>query len=282
MSIGGDEYGEHGRLGETGPGRGPGERGLTTRTHLPGDEGGGRPPARPGRNLITVIGVVVLLIAAIAFANKGDGGDTEAGGDDKGDAQPTAPSGEKPVEDSANGIASGFPRTEQGAQSAAANFAVALVSDKIVQPEERQRIVSQVFVPSRVDEMRTKMDKAYSTTFLDGMGLDEDGKAAAKGATYVSRTAPVGTTVVTYENRSAKVDVWCTGVFGMAGEDTTNPVTSDWFTMKLDLRWADGEWKVHGFTQKQGPAPVNGDNRASTADQIAEAVRKFGGFTYAR
>ena len=40
--------------------------------------------------------------------------------------------------------------------------------------------------------------------------------------------------------------------------------------------------RSHSSSQKDGPTPVNGDNRASTADEIAKAVEEYGGFTYAR
>ncbi|MDJ1138352.1 hypothetical protein [Streptomyces iconiensis] len=273
--------------GDYGHGRDPGSQGgagrLTTRTRLPGSEGGGRPPSRPGRSLVTVVGVVVLLIAAIAFANRGDdGGDPRADEGRNGGAQsqPTAPSGKKPV-DSAKTPATGFPHTRQGAESAAANFAVALVSADIIKPGKRDELIQQIFAPGKVAEMRTKMDKAYSPKFLDNLGLDENGEAK-NGMTYVSRTSPVGTKTRAYSGSKAKLDVWCTGVFGTAGDKSTNPVTSDWFTLQLDLRWEDGDWKVQSFAQKEGPAPVNGDNRASGADEIADAVDEYGGFTYAR
>jgi len=264
MSIGGEGYGERDRTGE---------------------EGGGRPPSRPGRSVITVVGVVVLLIAAIAFANRGGG---DSGGDDKAsdgkqsaDAQPTAPSGQKPVKSGQGGIASGFPQSEQGAQSAAANYAVALVSSDIIKPGKRSGIIQQVFVPRKTDEMQSKMDKAYSVGFLKKLGLDANGNAK-DGMTYVSRTAPVGTKVVDFGEHSARLDVWCTGLYGMAGEGSKNPVTSDWFTMRMGLSWVNGDWKVQSYKQKDGPAPVNGDNTASGADEIADAVGQYGGFTYGR
>ncbi|HET6634984.1 MAG TPA: hypothetical protein VFH77_08130 [Streptomyces sp.] len=276
MSIGGDEYG----AGE--------EVRSATRTRLPGEDGDvygvGRGPARPGRSVLMVVGVVVLLIAAIAFANRGGdgGGDTTGKGGGHG-AAPTAPTGEQPAgaKDDATGIPSGFAHTKQGAQSAAANYAVALVSARIIQPAQRGAIVGQVFAPSKVDAMRSKMDKAYSADFLAKLGLNEDG-TAQDGMTYVSRTAPVGTKVTDFSDSAASVDVWCTGVFGIAGKGSTNPVTSDWFTMQFDLSWTDGDWKVTGFAQKDGPAPVTGDNKASSADEIARAVEQYGGFTYAR
>jgi hypothetical protein len=291
MSIGGDEYDEQGRTGGAGTSTRRGATRGTTRIRLPGEEGdvygvGRRPAGRPGRSLLMVVSVVVLLIAAIAFANRsGSSGSDDDPADGPGGgsgAQPTAPTGEMPVEgeDASTGIPSGFPQTEQGAQSAAANYAVALVSAEIIQPAVRGSIVEQVFAPGKVDEMRSKMDDAYSTGFLSKLGLEPDG--TAEDGTYISRTAPVGTDVVSFGGDAASVDVWCTGAFGTAGTESKNPVTSDWFTMRFDLVRVGDDWKVQGFSQEDGPAPVNGDNRASSADEIAKAVQQYGGFTYAR
>ncbi|MBC9728100.1 hypothetical protein [Streptomyces sp. TRM68367] len=261
-----------------------------TRTRLPDGGGDAYGGARRGgrsssRSLVTVVGVVVLLIAAIAFANRGgDDSASSANGGGAGGGQPqasaTAPSGERPVR-AAGGIPSGFAHDQQGAQSAAANYTVALVSADILKPARRAEIVQQVFVPSQQASLKAKMDKAYSKKFLNGVGLDENGNARA-GHTYVSRTMPIGTKATSYSDTAAAVEVWCTGLYGTAGEDSTNPVTSDWFTMTLQLRWTDGDWKVDSFSQKDGPAPVPGDERASSADEMAKAVEEYGGFTYAR
>jgi hypothetical protein len=286
MSIGGEGYGERDRTGEESGGAAYGRpSGLTTtRTRLPDGEGGGRPPARPGRNLITVVGVVVLLIAAIAFANRSGGGTDDGsgpGGGEARDPKPTAPTGQKPVKGKEGGIASGFPQSEQGAESAAANYAVALVSSEIIKPAERDGIVERVFVPEKTNEMKSKMDKAYSPDFLKKLGLDEQGNPT-EDMTYISRTTPVGTKVINFDDDTAQLNVWCTGLYGLAGEGSKNPVTSDWFTMRLELSWVDGDWKVRSFKQKDGPAPVEGDNRASGAEEIADAVGQYGGFTYGR
>ncbi|MCX4796046.1 hypothetical protein OG497_18455 [Streptomyces sp. NBC_01242] len=262
-----------------------------TRTRFPDGEGGDgytapRRPARNSRSLVTVVGVVVLLIAAIAFANVGGGGGHGNGGGsgsagNKPDSSSTAATGTKPVTGKNGSIPSGFAHDEQGAQSAAANYAVALVSADILQPTRRAEIVRQVFVPARVDELEAKFDQAYSKNFLDKLGLDENGNAAT-GMTYVSRTAPVGTKVTDFSDTSTTVEVWCTGVFGTAGVGSTNPVSNDWFTMTLKLQWEGNGWKVDSFSQKEGPAPVNTDRTASNADEIAKAVEEYGGFTYAR
>ncbi|MFD7968464.1 hypothetical protein [Streptomyces clavifer] len=259
-----------------------------TRTRLPGgDEGDGygRRPARNSRSLIMVVGVVVLLVAAIAFANRG-GGDASGGGTaekkpDAVGAGPTAATGTKPVQGADGTIASGFAQDEQGAQSAAANYAVALVSAEILKPARRGQIVRQIFVAERVGELEAKFNQAYDKEFLDKVGLDANGDAA-EGLTYVSRTAPVGTKTTAYSAATATIEVWCTGIFGTAGISSTDPVSNDWFTMTLQLQWAGNDWKVDSFSQKDGPAPVNTDRTASNADEIAEAVEEYGGFTYAR
>ncbi|MEU6258968.1 hypothetical protein [Streptomyces sp. NPDC047043] len=276
MSLG-DERDASGGYGGTGQ----------TRTRLP--EGGGdvyggarRGGRSSSRSLVTVVGVVVLLIAAIAFANRGgdDSSSTDTSGN-KPESSTTAASGTKPVQPKAGGIATGFAHDMQGAQSAAANYATVLVSADILKPTQRTGIVQQVFVADKQAELLDKLNKAYSKDFLSKIGLDENGNAAA-GSTYVSRTVPIGTKTTAYSDTTAAIEVWCTGLYGTAGEKSTNPVTSDWFTMALELRWVDGDWKVESFSQKDGPAPVPGDDKASSADDMSKAVEEYGGFTYAR
>ncbi|MEV5428257.1 hypothetical protein [Streptomyces sp. NPDC052701] len=276
MSLG-DEHEASGGYGGTGQ----------TRTRLP--DGGGDPygGARRGgrsssRSLVTVVGVVVLLIAAIAFANRGgDDSSSSADSTDKPETSATAPSGQRPVRTTAAGIPSGFPQNRQGAESAAANYAVALVSADILKPARRTEIVRQIFVADKHASLEERFDRAYTKEFLNDIGLDENGDAR-EGQTYVSRTAPIGTKLTSYSATAVTAEVWCTGLYGTAGEKSTNPVTSDWFTMTLQLRWVNGDWKVESFAQKEGPAPVPGDNKASSADEMAKAVEEYGGFTYAR
>ncbi|MDN3245422.1 hypothetical protein [Streptomyces sp. ZSW22] len=265
MSLGDDHQSSGGYGGTSG-----------TRMRLPEEEGGHRRSGRSSsRSLVTAVGVVVLLIAAIAFANRGgDDSDSPEAAADKPKASSTAPSGTAPVQ-------SGFAQDEQGAQSAAANYAVALVSADILKSSRRAEIVQQVFVADKQAALEEKFNRAYSREFLSSIGLDENGNAA-KGNTYVSRTVPVGTKTTQYSDAAATVEIWCTGVFGTAGEKTTRPVTSDWFTMTLQLRWTGDDWKVESFSQKDGPAPVPGDNKASSADEMSKAVQEYGGFTYAR
>ncbi|MFJ8183405.1 hypothetical protein [Streptomyces sp. NPDC096105] len=257
-----------------------------TRTRLPegsGDPYGGarRHGRSSSRSLVTVVGVVVLLIAAIAFANRG-GGDSDAEeGSDSPKAAATAPSGEKPVSTKAAGIPTGFTHDRRGAESAAANYAVVLGSDGMFKKDSRHTIVGTIYTSDAADTLRPAMDQAYSADFLSKLGLDANGNPP-QGNTFVSRTIPVGTKVEQYNNNSARVAVWYMGLIGMSGEKSTDPVTTTWKTWTFELQWTDGDWKISADTQKDGPAPVPGDDKAASSEEISKAVEEYGGFTYAR
>ncbi|MFF5101771.1 hypothetical protein [Streptomyces sp. NPDC000134] len=254
-----------------------------TRTRYPDGDGTPRRPSRsPSRSLVTVVGVVVLLIAAIAFANRGgDDSPTTTGTTDKPATSATAPSGERPADSRTSGVPTGYAHDEQGAQSAAANYATVLWSDRMLNTDERHQIVQVVAEPGALDRLRSDFDANYSSALLKNLGLKEDG-SAPRGDTFVSRTLPVGTKVTAFQADAATVEVWCNSLFGLAGEDSTKPVTTGWFTVTFKLIWSGGDWRVREASQKTGPTPINGDTPVSGADEIGKAVKEFGGFTYAR
>ncbi|WPP30708.1 hypothetical protein [Streptomyces sp. CL7] len=257
-----------------------------TRTRLPeagGDPYGGarRNGRSSSRSLVTVVGVVVLLIAAIAFANRGGGDSGAEEGADSPKAAATAPTGEKPVPADASGIPAGFTHDRQGAESAAANYAVALGSAEMFNKARRDAILQSIIVPARVADFEARLDNAYTPEFNENVGLNGDG-TTPEGLTFVSRTTPIGTKVNESSSDTATVEVWCSGLLGLAGESSTNPVTNSWFTITMQLSWTDDDWKIVTHSQKDGPTPVPGDERASSADEMAKAVQEYGGFTYAR
>ncbi|MEV6739347.1 hypothetical protein AB0N14_21410 [Streptomyces sp. NPDC051104] len=258
-----------------------------TRTRLPGGRsgdvyGGARRGRSSSRSLVTVVGVVVLLIAAIAFANRGDGRSSSAeGGEPRVDSAPTAASGARPVQSKTGGLPSGFAHDQQGAGSAAANYAVALGSTGMFPKDSRHNIVNALYTAAAASKLQGPMDQAYSASFLNKLGLDANGNAP-QGSTFVSRTVPVGTKVEQYSGNSAKVSVWYMGLIGMSGQGSTNPVSSTWKTWTFELQWSNGDWKIVRDSQTDGPAPVPGDDKAASSDEISKATEEYGGFTYAR
>ncbi|MFB8247421.1 hypothetical protein ACFC5X_20550 [Streptomyces sp. NPDC055952] len=276
MSLG-DERESSGGYGGTGQ----------TRTRLPDTDPDSygtqrRGPRSSSRGLVTVVGVVVLLIAAIAFANRGDGDPADDPTTNKPEAAATAPTGKQPVDAKAAGIPTGYAHDRQGAQSAATNYGIALGSADMYDLEKRHAIVNTVYAPDVATAQLPDFDQAYSgESFLEKLGLDKNG-AAPSGQTFVSRVIPVGTKVTSYSDSDATVALWYTSLFGLSGESSRNPVTESWYTTTYRLKWVGGDWKVVDFTQKEGPVPVGRDQRASTAEDMTKAVEEYGGFTYAR
>ncbi|MEU2433502.1 hypothetical protein ABZ611_29115 [Streptomyces sp. NPDC007861] len=272
MSFG-DEHDSNGGAGQT-------------RTRLPeaGNDvyGGARRPVRNSRSLITVVGVVTLLIAAIAFANRGDGADNPQTTSEAKGSTPTAATGVRPVKGKDGAIATGYAKDEQGAQSAAANYAVPLGSAEMFDSARRHEIVTTVYATEVAAARQDDLDKVYSDKgFLARIGLREDG-TAPEGLTFISRVIPVGTKVEKFNGDTASVAVWFSSLFGLAGAGSENPVSASWYTTTYELKWISGDWKITDFTQKDGPVPVGRDQAASGAEDMADAVGQFGGFTYAR
>ncbi|MFG2910016.1 hypothetical protein ACGF13_33780 [Kitasatospora sp. NPDC048286] len=258
-----------------------------TRTRLPvGEQSSAQPnprQARPLRALLAVLVVVTLLVVAVAIANRVTSG-TGGGGPsaDRADAGAgPAPSGDQPVGTTVNGIPTGYPHTEPGAQSAATNYAVAIGSADMFRTDSRHGIVATIADPGALAGLQSRLDQGFGGDTVTRYGLDSQGRAP-KGLTFVSRTVPVGAKSTGYNEGDAKVEVWCTGLTGLAGERSVQPVTTNWFTLTLSLHWTGSDWKLTDFTSRQGPAPVPADQQAATADEITGAVQQFGGFRFAR
>lgn len=267
---------------------GGGEVGGTgqTRTRLPDSPsdpyGTPRRTPRASRGLITVVGVVVLLVAAIAFANRSSDSPQDTASDKPPTTTSTSPTGTAPVTTKSAGIPKGFAHNEQGAQSAAANYAVALGSDGMFDATRRKAIVQAVYTPDTAGARQGELDRLYSDQgFLTRIGLEAGGKAP-KGLMFISRTNPAGTKVEKFETDTASVSVWSSSLFGLSGEGSKNPVSEGWYTYTFELQWINNDWWVSNFTQKDGPAPVGRDQRASSAEDMTAAVSQFGGLTYAR
>ncbi|MET8294792.1 hypothetical protein [Streptomyces sp. NPDC005180] len=278
MSNDDDQYGGgpgHGGVGGTGQ----------TRTRLPDSPadayGTPRRTPRASRGLITVVGVVVLLIAAIAFANQSHDTPRDTTSDKPPSTHATSPTGTAPVTTKTAGIPKGFAHDDQGAQSAAANYTVALGSDGMFRKDTRHAITDGVYTPEAAAALKGPQDSAYSPAFLAKLGLDPNGNPP-QANTFISRTIPVGTRVESYSPDSARIAVWSTGLIGMSGEKSTDPVRTTWKTWIFDLVWSGDDWKITAVSQQDGPAPVPGDVAASSADDISKATKEFGGFTYAR
>ncbi|MFF3460480.1 hypothetical protein ACFYXH_40620 [Streptomyces sp. NPDC002730] len=125
-------------------------------------------------------------------------------------------------------------------------------------PAARHAIVDSIADPAERGELQAGLDADYSAAFNERIGLDASGRPP-QGGVFVSRTMPAGTTVKAYEGDTATVAVWCSGLFGVTGKDSKAPVKTNWFTMTIKLKWAEGGWKMTAFTQAEGPEPARGE-----------------------
>ncbi|QMU74340.1 hypothetical protein GXP74_37920 [Streptacidiphilus sp. P02-A3a] len=241
-----------------------------------------------------MLGAVVILLVVVAVINR-TSGSTQAGAGAPGtsgttagsgptasgsgtQATATAPTGTQPVSTSQDGIATGFPHTAEGAQSAAVNYSVALGSSEMYTTTSRHTILQTIVDPAVLGGIQTRLDDSFTS---QGSKLGLRLGQAPKGLTFVSRVIPVGTKVDSYGVQST-VEVWNDSLFGLAGQGSTYPVTESWYTLTVTLSWSGGDWKLADFKQADGPTPISGNQTPSSADMMANAVTGFGGFRYAR
>ncbi|MBF9072320.1 hypothetical protein [Streptacidiphilus fuscans] len=262
-----------------------------TRTRLPAGEQPTAPQASGLRRLKTLAAVFVivfLMVVAVAVINRtngsansggGNGTSNDAGSAPGASASATAPTGTQPVTTTQNGIGVQYPHTSEGAQSAAANYSVALGSSEMYATASRHAIVATVTDPSVTSTLQGQFDSSYAAQAAK-LGLT-NGQASG-GLVFVCRPNPVGTKLDSYSQDKATVEIWTNGLIGLAGQGSTSPVTEFWFTMTLQLHWANGDWKVLAYSQVDGPTPVSGNQPASDSTTIANAATQFGGFRYAR
>jgi hypothetical protein len=178
------------------------------------------------------------------------------------------------------GVPVGYARTQDGAQSAAVNYAVAYGSADMFVPARRHAIVATIVERARRQNLTKELDQAF-TTVGKGYQLDESGQPP-DGLTFVSRTAPIGVRLVAFGGGTATVEVWTAGIVGLAGEGSPTPVTEAWTTATIQLHWSEKDWKWVSFTQRDGPVPASGLQTASTAADVVAGVRDFAGLRYAR
>ena len=175
-------------------------------------------------------------------------------------------------------IPAGFPQTEEGAQSAAANYAVALGSTGMFNSDNRHADLDAVYPHRGRGRAAGQLDEAYSVDFLERSGLDANGNAAQ--ALRSSPHHPRGhqdNCILRHGQRDASrsgtpASSACRAWFHRPG-------TKDWTT--FDLQWSDNDWKIADDARHDGPRRPR-RIAASSADAISKAVGEYGGFTYAR
>jgi hypothetical protein len=271
-----------------------------TRVKLPPDPYSADRARRPrGRGVLIFIAALLAVLGVIAVVNRG-GRDTPAPAASAGSTTTTttgaaavgAQTGSAPAATSipfADGlpqsdaqlIPTGYPDTLSGAESAASNYVVAYNSAQMLQPAVRHTFVADTADPAIIAARQVDLDNIFGTT-AHNLGLTAAGLAPA-GSTLVEQAAPLGVHVVTHDPKAATatVAVWVVTVGGLAGSQSTAPVTSAWYTVTVTLHYTHGDWKWQSFSQTDGPTPISGQQTPSTNQQW-QTANGFGGLRYAR
>ncbi len=164
-----------------------------------------------------------------------------------------------------------YPRTKEGAATAAAAYSDVFLRAALVSAEERRALI----------------DAISSDTMRDQIGREEDEAAQAAGklfdlpkeqANVLGRIAPLGYRVVSFTNDSARVEIWTLMLLGKP--DVGHGIPPQFPTASVDLAWERSAWRLAGTPQgKDGPTPV-ADNPQASALLVA-AVKDLQEFSHA-
>ena len=169
------------------------------------------------------------------------------------------------------GKASGV-RTEQGAVAAALEILVLYGSPEMYDPARRHELVDRTAAAAVRDQLQGQLDAAFALT-ARSLGVDDTGRSTS--GMLVARAIPVGQRVVAYTPDRAVVAVWTTGLLGIAGASSRNPVQESWSTETVTLTWEGDAWRWLELQHLPGPAPVGSPQVPATSDQIASAHKDF-------
>ena len=112
-------------------------------------------------------------------------------------------------------------RTEQGAVDAALDILSLYGSTAMYDVSRRRELVGSTASAEVRGDLQAQLDVAFSLA-ARGLGVDAAGRSA--DGTLVARMIPAGHRVVSWSADRAVVAVWTTGLLGVAGSRSRNPV----------------------------------------------------------
>ena len=165
---------------------------------------------------------------ATASSDEGDGGRAEEG------AGPRAP---------ADGVGMGFARDQAGAVAAAVSYATAAQNWLYLSDEQVADSARAVTVPEVRDLLVGEL--------VDQVRLLRDELVEASGTVWFVM-APLATRVDTYSPERAVVRVWLVRVLSADGVAVPQ---SGWQTLRFELVWHEGDWRIAETAEVEGPTP---------------------------
>ncbi|MGH9008633.1 MAG: hypothetical protein ACRDYF_02165 [Acidimicrobiia bacterium] len=163
-----------------------------------------------------------------------------------------------------------YPRTKEGAATAAAAYDDVIVRAGLMTPQQRREVVAEI----STDAMRDQIAKSAEEGAQVAVKLFDLPKDQAQ---VVVRGAPLGYRVLSFTKDSARVEIWSTAVVGKPG--VGHGITSQFTTTAFDVAWERSAWRLAGTPQsKDGPTPLADNSEAST--QLLAAVKDLQEFSH--
>jgi hypothetical protein len=191
------------------------------------------------------------MVAGAALRGAGDGPATTASNDHAAGSQSTVSDdgdggrADEEIGDRApaDGLDVGFARDEPGAVVAAVAYATAAQDWLYLSDEQVAENAGAVTVPEARDRLVGEL--------VDQVGLLRDELVEASGTVWFVM-APLATRVDSYSLERAVVRVWVVRVLSADGVAVPQ---SGWQTLRFELAWHDGDWRIADTAEIEGPTP---------------------------
>ena len=167
----------------------------------------------------------------------------------------------------------GFARSPQGAAAAAtAYLTVAAEGLLLMEGPARDAALARMLVPDASPQ--TVASVAGDPALLDRVRR----AASASGALRaVLRNVPVAYRVDAFSPDRARVGVWATAVWSIAGVGGPREA---WTTTSLELVWVGGDWRLWSLSSKDGPTPATTSGPVAGTDDLIAALGGYSGYRY--
>lgn len=226
-----------------------------------GSEGAGG----PSRPMITVIAAIVLLGVGVLIGRSITPDPAEVA-DVPATEQPVAAQNGGPTRIEA-GVPVGYPRTEDGAVAAATQYVAGIDAKRLFDDDARAEAVEVLAAEDARADVTAQIEPGIELA-LQGLGLD--GETVANDPSVVVRSLPAGYSVESYSDDEAVIDVWTTVIFFAEGRQALSGL---WSTERVNLRWERDDWRLTGFSSREGPTPPS--TPTGGASGIAQRINAF-------
>jgi hypothetical protein len=147
-----------------------------------------------------------------------------------------------------------------------------LSSPLVFDDGRRRRAVAALADPAAEAGLQAAAER--STRLLAGaLRLPEGG--GASGA--MLRAVPVAYKVDRYDSGGATVSIWQTS---LGGSTNGAPIQQSWGITKVELRWAEGDWKQTRAVTTLGPVPLADDALPTAASELITTTEDFEEYRY--